>query len=198
MITVFDTETTGFWDFKAPSEDPRQPRLVQLGAILCTDDFRRVGHIDVVVKPDGFEIPESATKVHGITTNDALKFGVSRITTLAMFAQFTAISHTIMGWNCDYDSRVMGSEFLRCNLPKSPFSEKHKWRDLMKECTPVCKMPPTRPGQTEYKWPKLEEAHEFFFKTKMVGAHSALNDCFGTLKIAKELERLFPKEPKLL
>lgn len=199
MITIFDTETTGFIDWNKPVDHEAQPRLVQIGAILCDDGLNRRAHLDVIIHPNDVEIPESAAKLHGITTAIASQCGVSMVTALAMFAQFTSISHTIVGWNCEFDSRVVSGAFLRAKLPKAPFTDSHKWRDVMKECTPILKLPPTRPGQKDWKYPELSEAHQFFFKEDFKGAHSALNDCFATLKIMREIDRLRgPKHPNLI
>lgn len=40
MLVFFDVETTGIPDFKAPSDAPHQPHMVQLGALLVEPDTR--------------------------------------------------------------------------------------------------------------------------------------------------------------
>ena len=71
-ILVFDVETTGLPLWNEPSEDPRQPHLVQLAALLVDDDTRQViSTLDVIVRPDGWLIPEDVAAVHGITTERA-------------------------------------------------------------------------------------------------------------------------------
>ena len=68
MKCFFDSETNGKADFKAPPEAPHQPRLVQLAAILTTDDCEEVSTINLLVRPDGWTIGPEAEAVHGIST----------------------------------------------------------------------------------------------------------------------------------
>lgn len=57
-ILFYDTETSGLPLFHEPSEHPDQPHIVQLGACLVDPDTRRViSTIDLIVRPDGWEIP---------------------------------------------------------------------------------------------------------------------------------------------
>jgi DNA polymerase-3 subunit epsilon len=68
----FDTETTGLPLFHEPSEDPRQPHLVQLAAVLVDIDTRKtLGSLDLTIAPDGWEIPDDVVKIHGITNEHA-------------------------------------------------------------------------------------------------------------------------------
>jgi DNA polymerase-3 subunit epsilon len=49
----YDTETTGLPLFSEPSEDPRQPHIVQLAAILVDLDTRKqLSSIDLTIAPD--------------------------------------------------------------------------------------------------------------------------------------------------
>lgn len=71
----FDTETTGLPLFKEPSEHPGQPHIVQLGACLVDLDSREVlSTLDVMIKPDGWLIPDKVDAIHGITTEKAAGF----------------------------------------------------------------------------------------------------------------------------
>ncbi len=47
---------------------------------------------------------------------------------------------------------------------------------------------PSRKG-SGYKWPKLEELHNFLFKEGFDGAHDALNDVMATSKCYFEMNK---------
>jgi DNA polymerase III subunit epsilon len=51
MLLFFDTETTGLPDFRAPSDAPQQPHLVQLACILATDEGETLERWQTIVKP---------------------------------------------------------------------------------------------------------------------------------------------------
>ncbi len=78
MYLIFDTETTGLpkrWD--APLTDTDNwPRCIQIAWQLHDEMGRVVEHQDYLVKPEGFNIPYDAEKVHGISTELALKRGL--------------------------------------------------------------------------------------------------------------------------
>ena len=87
----YDTETTGLPLFREPSEHPGQPHLVQLAAALVDLDTREtVASLDVVVRPDGWTIPDDVAAVHGITTDYAAAVGVPESLALSLFLE--------MGW----------------------------------------------------------------------------------------------------
>lgn len=79
MKTIFgyDTETTGLPDWSVPSGDPCQPHIVQLAGFLCNAETQEViQSMDVIVKPDGWEIPEEMTVIHGISNEMAMDIGI--------------------------------------------------------------------------------------------------------------------------
>ena len=79
MYLIFDTETTGLpkrWD--APITDvDNWPRCIQIAWQLHDEMGRCIESQDYLVKPDGFNIPYDAEKIHGISTELAEEQGVS-------------------------------------------------------------------------------------------------------------------------
>jgi DNA polymerase-3 subunit alpha len=69
----FDTETTGLpiKGAKYDTDFMSFPHIVQLSWYF-DGQFK-----DFIIKPDGYEIPEDVSKIHGITNEIALKRGVS-------------------------------------------------------------------------------------------------------------------------
>ncbi|HAP63120.1 MAG TPA: 3'-5' exonuclease, partial [Cytophagales bacterium] len=70
MYLIFDTETTGLpKNYNAPLTDfDNWPRLVQLAWQLHGPNGELISAGNHIVKPEGFEIPFNAEKVHGIGT----------------------------------------------------------------------------------------------------------------------------------
>jgi DNA polymerase III epsilon subunit-like protein len=186
VTLVFDTETTGIANFRAPAEHPSQPRIVQLGAILFDDAERVVAELNVMVKPEGFTIPPEASDVHGITTDRAERYGIGIATVLGMFGVLCSRAETLVAHNFDFDRLVVESEFCRQNardrgiraLARSSYC-------TMRTATDVCRIP----GPRGYKWPNLQEAHRFFFNEGFEGAHDAMADVRACARVYFELNR---------
>ena len=108
LILVYDTETTSLPLFREPSSDPRQPHIVSLAAKLI-DDETRVCHaaIDLIVRPDGWEIPEETVKIHGITTEHALRIGVQEEAALMMLLTLEDIADVRVAHNESFDARII-------------------------------------------------------------------------------------------
>lgn len=197
----FDVETTGLPLFSEPSGDPRQPHIVQLGAILFDVNTREeLQVLDAIIKPDGWTIPDDVAAIHGITTERALVEGVPAVDVLGEFlAMWRRDSGLVrMGFNESFDARLVRIALFR------HFDEAAAdgWKaglahDVMKVCTPICRLPPTakmvaarRGGQ--FKSPKLTEAYEHFFGEQLANAHSALADARATLRIHWHVQDLQP------
>ena len=177
MILFFDTETTGLVDFKASPTSVNQPHLVQLGCILSANNGEEISRLSLTVKPEGYEIPDNM--VHGITNAAALKGGVRLVNVINLFANLCDIADLIVCHNYKFDSIVMQAECHRIGV-RDPFLTKKTFCTML-ESTSVCCIPAK--WNKGYKWPKLEEAYEFFFNTSMEGAHNALCDVEATKKI---------------
>ena len=67
-VMIFDTETSGLPLFDKPSDHPGQPHLVQYSAVLFSDVTRmEMAYDTMIVRPDGWIIPEQAIAKHHIT-----------------------------------------------------------------------------------------------------------------------------------
>lgn len=191
MILFFDTETTGVpQNYKAPVTDlGNWPRLVQLGYVIYDiqngQDVERAT-IESVIRPEGFEISEYVSKIHGITQEKALHDGVPLEAVLKVFSAFAERCDLVVGHNLDFDYNIVGAEFIRCGM-ENPLPAKPRY-DTMLKSVPVCKLPGKRLG--EYKWPKLSELYQYLFHEPLAQTHTALDDIRQTAKCYFELQRL--------
>ena len=70
MYLIFDTETTGLpQNFNAPlSDSDNWPRMVQIAWQLHDENGELIENQDYIIKPEGYDIPFNATRIHGIST----------------------------------------------------------------------------------------------------------------------------------
>lgn len=177
----FDTETSGLPLFDQPSEHQDQPHIVQLGARLVDIDSRRaISTLDVVIRPDGWTIPDEVAAVHGITTEHAIAVGVSESMALGMLLELWSRAEFRVAHNEQFDARI-----VRIALHRFDEAELDAWKAGAAECTarlatPIMKLPPTermrQAGRNHPKTPNLGEAFRFFTGREHEGAHSALVD----------------------
>lgn len=185
LACLFDTETTGIYNYQAPAGHECQPDVVQLCAMLC-DEERVYSAINVFIHADT-EIPDAAFEVHRIDRVLTEKVGLSRIRVCQMLDSMAAKADVLVGHNIDFDVNMMLTATLReggkgVNLKKPRFC-------TMKETVPLCKLPnPKRPGT--YKWPSLKEAYEILVDPKgFSGAHDAMADARATYELYRLLRR---------
>lgn len=112
LVLFYDSETTGFPLFKEPSDDPRQPHLVQLGAILVDVDTREeLEVVDLIIRPADWTIPDEAAAVHGITTERALAEGVPEAEALQELLRLWGAGETTpvlrVAHNEQFDARII-------------------------------------------------------------------------------------------
>ena len=113
MYLIFDTETTGLpkrWD--APiTETDNWPRCIQIAWQLHDEWGNLIESRDYLVKPEGFDIPYDAERIHGISTALADQQGEPLDFVLEEFNQALKKSKFIVGQNVGFDVNIMGCEF---------------------------------------------------------------------------------------
>ena len=188
MYLVFDTETTGLpRNYEAPITDTDNwPRMVQLAWQIHDENGELVDNQDFIIKPEGFDIPYSVVKIHGITTEIANEQGRDLSEVLGLFAEAVAKCKYGVGQNIGFDYSIVGAEFVRKGienqlqtLPKV---------DTMILGTDYCQLPGGKGGQ--YKSPKLGELYEKLYGFKFDEAHNAAADVNATAQVFFEMLRI--------
>ena len=118
MYLFFDTETTGIpRNYKAPASDLKNwPRLVQIAWLLADGENNEIESAEHIVRPDGYTIPEDAARVHGISTEMAVKEGVELKVVLAAVSAGLSKASALFAHNIAFDEKILGAEFLRAGL----------------------------------------------------------------------------------
>ncbi|MFN6014031.1 MAG: exonuclease domain-containing protein, partial [Flavobacteriales bacterium] len=171
MYIIFDTETTGLpRDWNAPITDTSNwPRVVQIAWQVHDEMGRLVENRDFLVKPDGFDIPYDAERVHGISTLLAEKYGESLDSILNLFSEALEKATYVIGQNVKFDLNVVGCELVRTGIT-SRLLEMPVLDTCTEATAALCKLPGGRGGR-RYKLPTLTELHDFLFQQPFVEAH---------------------------
>ncbi|MEQ8812174.1 MAG: 3'-5' exonuclease, partial [Imperialibacter sp.] len=180
MYLIFDTETTGLpQNYNAPLTDfDNWPRVVQIAWQLHDASGKLLTNNNLIVKPEGFEIPFNAEKIHGISTKRALEEGHPLEEVLKQFNEDLARCEAVVGHNIEFDINIMGCEYLRKEV-ESPLTSL-KSIDTKNESTEYCAIPGGRGGK--FKWPTLTELHKKLFGVGFDEAHDAAYDVAATTK----------------
>jgi len=185
VVLLFDTETTGLpkaWN-KHSTDFENWPNIVEISAtairLRSGDPFpEAVGSLSSIIRPNGFEIPEAASKIHGITTEKALDEGRPIVEVLKEFEELALDSDVLSAHNLDFDLKVTEAAFYREGMTPN-----------ISSMLPICTMKTTTKlvALPKSKWPKLSELHSHLFGFEFEGAHrsgadtEALVSCFVEL-----------------
>jgi DNA polymerase III epsilon subunit-like protein len=186
MYLFFDTETTGLpRNWKAPVSDLNNwPRLVQIAWLHYDKNGNKISENNYIIKPEGFTIPSDASKIHGISTDRALREGVALQDVLNDFQkQISQVSY-LVAHNMSFDEKIVGAEFLRKNMTNSIATKKKIC--TMEKSTNYCKLD----GPYGYKWPKLSELHHILFGVGFEEAHNAAADIHATAKCFWQMKKI--------
>jgi DNA polymerase-3 subunit alpha len=194
MFLIFDTETTGLpkRDNAPVNEVDNWPRVVQIAWQLHDGSGNLIHHHDFLIRPDGFEIPYSAEKVHGISTRQATEQGIPMEEALELFNQSLEQSDFLVGHNIRFDINALGAEFIRKGI-ETKFLDKRQVCTMLAS-TDDLKLPGGRGGK--FKPPKLMELYEYLFGEQFGEAHNAAADVEATARCFFELlrKKIIPPE----
>lgn len=185
-ILFFDTETTGLpSNYNAPVTNVQNwPRMVQLAYSEYYEDGSLLAKHNYIIKPEGYVIPADATRIHRITTQQALAEGHDLLDILTLFQQAIIESSIVIGHNVAFDKAIVGAEYVRKKIDPKVLLTKRSFCTMKdKNVVNFCKIP----GKYGFKWPTLEELHFRLFKEQIVDAHDASIDIESTAKCFWEL-----------
>lgn len=186
MYLFFDTETTGLpKKMEAPSSDiSNWPRLVQLSWIVCNAKGEKLTTKDYIIKPDGFEIPQSATKIHHITTSLAISKGTPLDVVIKSFLKDLSTANVVVGHNISFDKKIVDAELIR--MGKTDIIDPVETICTMKSTMEFCKI---RSFTFGYKLPTLQELYAKLFGKPFEDAHDSASDIKATYECFWELKK---------
>ncbi|WP_185857082.1 DNA polymerase III subunit alpha [Blattabacterium cuenoti] len=187
MYLIVDTETTGLpvsYNFPITHVD-NWPRIVQISWQIHDVIGDLIEFKSFIIKPDHYDIPFNAFKIHGITNEKADKYGIDLSFVLHEFKKSLDQSQCLIGHNLKFDIKVIECEFFR--KKKEISFQKKKILDTKEISTSYCKLSGT--GK-RLKWPTLSELYQKLFGEKAPNMHNAENDVKATARSFLELLRI--------
>lgn len=186
-VLVFDSETTGLIPkgVNYKTDYDQFPYLVQL-SWLFDGEMK-----DFIIYPDGWTIPESSTKIHGITTDMAIKDGHNFNDVIIEFINDCHQADTLIGFNLYFDTSIIKANVRRA-MPDSFIDltdcalDKSKRLDLMYK---VIKFVGARKENGSGKFPTLVELYRKLFNEDFP-AHNSAEDVKATKRCYDELINL--------
>lgn len=186
----YDVETTGLPKKGAdcPKRSEDWPHIVQVAWTNYTSAETKISGSNVIIKPDGYEIPEEVAKIHRITQDRAMAEGRPVKEALGAIAADLIAADVVICHNTAFDINVLNSEFHRSGFD-AEFKMLKAKRNIctMKETVDFCALGPKKYGS--YKFPRLEELHFKLFGEELVNAHDAQVDTEYLAKCFFELVR---------
>lgn len=185
-ILFFDTETTGLPEWRLPSDDPCQPHLIQIAAILTDIYGNELEEWSTIVQPEpGAVMAPEAFNAHGISLERAREEGIPLSAAWARFTTLLRKAEGVAGHNISFDVRIMRIAGARvtgekwdCDIPQ---------RCTMRMATSIVNLPPTArmlaAGFNKPKAPNLTECVRHFFNEDLGGAHDALVDVRASKRV---------------
>lgn len=173
-IVTYDTETTGIPNWKIPSDSPEQPHIVQIAAVLADKSGVESCAMDVIIKPDGWLIPDEVISIHGITNEMAMDVGISEKEAVQMLLDICGDARRV-AYNKTFDQRIIRIALKRFMDEKAI----EKW--AVKDDHDCAMMMAKQ--YLGVKSIKLVDAYKEICGKDLVGAHSAIADARAAMEI---------------
>jgi len=171
---VLDTETTGF--------NPKDEYIVQLAYIIYDTKTHNSDESNFYIEPP---IKIENSHIHGISdefVKDSYKFhDIAEI-----FVDDLEDIDLLIGHNIEFDINFLKEELKRYGISSKRLND-IKIYDTMKQSVNVCKIE-GRYGS--YKYPKLLELYNHFFKKDFDDQHNAIGDIRATFECYKQLKKI--------
>jgi len=176
-ILVVDIETTGFLN--------QGGQIVEIGMVLLNLDNGEVEPIyESLIREPGFNWNHTTGRFGWIFQNSDLTpeevFDAPSLESQREAIQFLFDHHRATAFNKKFDFDFLRDRGFRIEELPCP----------MMVATPIIKLP-SRNGYNSYKWPKVEEAWEYFFgDTGYIESHRGMDDAEHEAKIVYALYRM--------
>jgi hypothetical protein len=189
------------------NEDYDSSRIVQFGYIYLEDfdydyEIKPVNIKSVIIKPEGFEIPDDSIKIHGITNEIANDLGIKIQKGLKKIKKIISEVEYIIGYNIYFDINILLNELNRVGL-KKPIK---KIKELIEKENILCIGELSRQYKCYKNIPSQKNVYKELFEKSIENIHNAQFDICATIEIMywynenkeKFMEKISNSDTKLL
>lgn len=185
---VYDCETTGFPRTRHPASVQNtamfdSSRLVSICWIILNSNHEEIKRFVKKIKPIGFIIPEKATEIHGITTQNASENGIIFEDLFDELSVDLMACETIICHNIDFDLNILASELYRRS---SQLKFKELADDLLSK-NRYCTMKFGHLLLKLDKWPSLRDLYRKLMMKEINNQHDALFDALNCAECYRKL-----------
>ncbi|MDE7540166.1 3'-5' exonuclease [Gluconobacter sphaericus] len=165
---------------------------MQLAAVLTDEHGQEDACVNVIIRLEGWTVPDVAAAIHGITTEKAARYGIREQVAAVLFYDLTCRADLLVAHNIKFDRQIVATMYARAKrsewkLPEAQFC-------TMEAAAPLMNLPPTprmrATGIIKPKAPKLEECIQHFYGETLEGAHVGLVDVRACARIYFEMKRM--------
>ncbi|EPX83995.1 Exonuclease [Salipiger mucosus DSM 16094] len=163
-----------------------QPRMVQLGAVLCDTKGREIQALNTLITPDGWQVDYDSEQVHGWTTEDCAFLGIPAAEAMAAFADMCARADVVGAHHLAFDRRIL--EIEAAFHPEAKMPEFRKGICTMIRSASLVGIP----YGDGYKRPSLVEAVNALTDDEIDDddLHDGFQDARYCMKVMLELDNL--------
>jgi len=182
---AFHCATTGMIQYSLRSDNPLQPHIVELAAVLYdTEKQEVIQTVEALVKPDGWYIETGAEHVHGISEARALAEGISEQMALDLFLDLYGKCDLRVAHSISFDNRI-----IRCALKryKPDLIPDEIWKD---KNLSFCTMHGVKDSMKGISRRPLSVVYEFFTGQMLQVEHTTMRDALAALEIWKRFSNI--------
>lgn len=177
-LLAFDVEATGITDRNRANDDPGQPHIIQIGGVLRCLEASRDEHLEILIRPDGWEVTTEITDLTGLTREDCVVRGLPIGTALTEFSAWVGRADMVAAFNYDFDRLMISIEEQRTAAPSCLDDKPSICVQAL--CRDVLRLPG---WGGKYKKPSLLEACKELLGRAPLKHHHALMDSIDCMEI---------------
>ena len=185
-VLAFHCATTGMINHNDRSDNPAQPHIVELAAVLFdTEKNQIIQELNVLVRPDDWHIEAGAESVHGISQATALDEGIHERDAITQFMGMFAECDLRVAHSIGFDNRIIRIALKRY-LPDLVSDEVWKDKELY-----FCTMHGVKEAMVNSAFAKsrtLENVYHHFTGTGLPFLKTTMSDANAALEIWKRFK----------